>query len=453
MYLRLLSRCFMQNNWQTCIRFGLASSLLYSLSINSIAADLSSQSISSDKTLTLNQAVKQTLRQHPSLQIFPLKQKQLNAQRQTAELNPATEVNVKTENFLGTGKNRLLKSAELTLTLSSVIELGDKRQARINQVNSSVDESNIAQQVSSLNLIAQVTQHYVETLAAQAYVKLAQQSVDLAKIVVDKVNKRATAGGAPEAEVNLAKANLLTAELTLTQNQQDFEFNKTMLSLFWNTQLVHKPAGFKSLSGDLFNFGEAISFNQLFERLKSNPQVQMQMAQQRSKLAEINLAKSQSTADLSWSLGVKYDNEANESALVASANMPLYQQKRNQGQVKALSAQREQILIEQKNTLLDLQRQLYQAFSLRSQSISAVDTLKNKVIPLLKQSLSQTEAAYLAGRYPYSEWESAYTSLLQAQTSLIDHAQIALKQTAQIERVSALNLMKPANSTAALKDY
>lgn len=449
MTLRLLARCF-QNSRQKRLHAILLSSLLCTLNSNALAADLTEDKAN---TLTLNQAVEKTLQQHPSLQIYPLKHQQLKGRLQTAELKPASRVNVKTENVLGTGQNRLFDSAELTLTLSSVIELGDKRQARINQVTTAVDEYVIAQQVQSLNLVSQVTQQYVKALSAQAYLKLAKQSVELAEDVVDKVKRLVTAGAAPEPELSLAKANLLSAQLKLEQKQQAFELNKTLLSLFWNNQLNYHAVKFDSVSGDLFNFGKAMSFNQLFAQLKSNPQVQMQMAKQRSKFAELNLAKSQSTADLSWSLGVKYDNRSNDSALIASANLPLFQQQRNQGQLTALSAEREQLLIEQKNTLLDLKRQLYQAFSLRSQSISAVNGLKNKIIPLLEQSLVQTQRAYLAGRYSYSEWENAYQALLKARASLIAQAQTALLYTAQIEQISAQNLLLPAKQNAVSKGY
>ena len=83
-----------------------------------------------EKLLTLSDAIRFSLAENPSLKVFSLRDVALQGQLQTANLKPAYELGVATENFAGTGGFNGIGSAELTVSLSSTIEMGGKREAR-----------------------------------------------------------------------------------------------------------------------------------------------------------------------------------------------------------------------------------------------------------------------------------------------------------------------------------
>jgi len=56
-------------------------SMLVAFSVSPVIAD----NIQQTKTLSLNEAMQQTLAQHPALQVFPIRQQQLEAQKKNGQ--------------------------------------------------------------------------------------------------------------------------------------------------------------------------------------------------------------------------------------------------------------------------------------------------------------------------------------------------------------------------------
>ena len=96
---------------------------------------ISSFSVADVNNLTLSSAIKRTLDQHPALKVFKFRQTALEGQQQTQALNPVYHISFGTDNFAGTGGLKAFNSAQFTISLSSVIEMGGKRHARINVAN------------------------------------------------------------------------------------------------------------------------------------------------------------------------------------------------------------------------------------------------------------------------------------------------------------------------------
>ncbi|CAM5224766.1 hypothetical protein [Alishewanella longhuensis] len=80
--------------------------------------------------LTLERAAQRLVQQHPQLQVLDWRLKAATEQLQVAALNPGYELALGAENLLGTGELSGVKSLELSVALSSVLELGNKRQTR-----------------------------------------------------------------------------------------------------------------------------------------------------------------------------------------------------------------------------------------------------------------------------------------------------------------------------------
>ena len=87
---------------------------------NVFANDLTVDSVS------LSEAIQRTLANNPQLTAFKYKQKRLDGELATAGLKPEYNVSAELENFAGTGDVSGFSDAELTLSISSVVELGDK---------------------------------------------------------------------------------------------------------------------------------------------------------------------------------------------------------------------------------------------------------------------------------------------------------------------------------------
>lgn len=394
-------------------------------------------------TLTLANALARTMAQNPDLRVFDFRLQGLEGQRLTADQAPAYEAGLEVENVLGSGDLRGVDGAEYTLSLSSVIELGGKRRARTGVVSSRYELVEAERESETLDLLGQVTQRYVATLALQEKLDLAVQAVELSEATLSTVTRRAEQGAAPDAEVLRAKAALAQSRIAHTALQTEYEKRKMALVSLWGNTRVD----FQRLQGDLFQFGSSERFDVLYQQASESPLIQVYASEQRMREAELQLARSQSESDIRWQLGARRFEETGDTALVAGISMPLFAGRRNRGEVQAAMAARDEVEYRQQSALLQLHSLLFEAYQTRQQSIDAVEQLRSSVLPDLAKALDLTRQAYERGRYSYVEWTAAQRELLSARQALVEAAATALLNQALIEQLTA-QPMATGNATS-----
>ena len=154
-----------------------------------------------EESLTLGEATRKTLVNHAALQVFSYREEALMGRRQTSELRPGFELNTELENFAGTGTTSGIDEAELTVSLSSVIELGSKRQARLASIDARAGLLEMERQVQALDILGAMTSQFIAVMALQERFVLAKESEALAKETTVTVKSRVDAGAAPDAEL------------------------------------------------------------------------------------------------------------------------------------------------------------------------------------------------------------------------------------------------------------
>ena len=391
---------------------------------------------STNQILTLADAIQRSLAKNPALKVFSFRDQTLQGRLKTAQLKPAYNLAIATENFAGTGDFKGVNNTEFTISLSSTIELGGKLEARQGFYSQSRLRLEAQRQVKSLALLGEVTRRYIDVLAAQQRIILAKEAVQLAEITLKIVKKRVEVGSAPTAEIKRAQAADVQLQLTLLSEQQQLRYLKVALSELWGKTIPD----FKSVSGDLFNYGQDVDFKSLYTKVGKNPAIQVFITEASLKDAELRLAKTESTSDLSWSVGVRQFQQTNDTAITAGFSMPLFSNKRNSGAVSAALAARNEVFAQKEVALLKMHRQLFRAFSNRQQAIISAKKLRKQIVPALEEALKQTQQAYERGRYSYLDYVSARQELLRARLLLIESASAALTYGANIEQLTAESL-------------
>lgn len=386
-----------------------------------------------DATLTLNEALSRTLAHNPQLYQYRFTKDALNAQRQTRALRPALALELEVENVAGSGSNEGFDSAETTLALSSVIELGGKRQARISYADARINQAEWEQQATTLDVLGELTAIYIESLATQANIRLAEESLGLSQSLLKTVRARSARGATSEAEVMRAQASVARAEIRLAALEEQFERQKVQLARFWGDTT---PA-FRGLEGSLFEFEENQGFEQLYARVKTSPAIQVFASEVRIRDAEVTLARAGGRSDLTWRAGITRFEETGDTAFTAGLSIPLFSNKRSSGEVKAALANRNAVDYAREDLLLRVHAQLFEAYSLRKQSIAAAHKTENVVIPALENALKLTREAYENGRYRYLDLIAAQEELLATKQARIDAASTALISQALIEKLTS----------------
>ncbi len=294
------------------------------------------------EALTLEQATQLTLQQHPQLQEFVPLVKALEGEKHQASLSPAYEVGIEAENLLGSGNAAGFSGSELTVSLSSVYELGDKLGSRVALADANLSLLQSEQYVQSLSLLGDLTAQYVRTLAHQERVKLAKSSLSLAQDAFEIVKDRVEAGATNEAELLRAKAAYNQAKLDSASAEMLLDIAKQTLALFWREE----GANLDTLSGSLFNLPASQQFRLLYQRFLASPNMERLRYAIDVKEAELALANSSASADISWSVGIRRRQEVQDTSLVAGVSLPLFAEQRNSGAEKAATARKAAAVLE-----------------------------------------------------------------------------------------------------------
>jgi len=415
------------------IRGALKATLLTCAFILPISAQTATDTkISAGTQVSLRDAITATLAKNPQLSSFQFRRQAVEGEIQTAALKPALRVDTTLENIAGSGEYKGTQSAEFTLALSSVIELGNKRDARTDVATERQQELAAQQQIVELDLLAEVTRRFIEAAAAQQHLKLQQSTVTLATETAQSIKKRVDVGNTPDAELARAQANLSRMAIELRQAELEFEASKFKLAALW----AATEPGFTSISADFTNIGASASLSDLLNSLANNPDIQRFASEARLRDAEIRQALSKRNADVEWSAGVRRLQASNDSALVVGVSVPLFNGNRAAGEVATARANRLGVDNEREVALLQLRAQVLGLYHEREAALFEITSLRNDVIPQLKKAVSLTRAAFDKGRYGYLELSTAQHELLEAEAALIDATAKAHLLRAEIERLS-----------------
>ena len=389
------------------------------------------------RPLTLEQAVDAALQAHPELQGFAFKLRALEARQRQAGLRPAPEVSVELENFFGTGEASGLSGAEATFALSQVIELGDKRAARIGAVLAERDVLGIQHQTVQLDVLAEVTRRFIALAQRQEQLALARRATALAEQTVAGAKRRVDAAKSPHAELDRALIARDRLKLEERAAEVDVDTARKQLSATWGESplpgMDAKPFG--EVTADLYKLPEAGDFPQLLEQLQRNPDFLLFATEARLRDAEVRLALSQRQADISVSAGLRRLQGSRDQAFVASFSMLLFAGKRNASYVAEAVAKRELLDAERRIAEVKAQATLYELHRQMLRAISEAKTLKEEIQPRSAEALKETEYAYQRGRYSYLELIDAQREFLAVQAALIEAAATAHTLRVEIERL------------------
>jgi outer membrane protein, heavy metal efflux system len=159
----------------------LADRVLIRLLLTSLLLATSAVHADNQTSLNLATALERTLLLSPRLQQFPYQQRALEAQKLQAGLPPNPQLQADLENVLGTGNSRGLSGAEFTLSLSQLIEMGDKRQKRVDLVDAKSSQLQQQFELQRLDTLSDVTAKYLQALRIDALVSWNQRRIQIEK--------------------------------------------------------------------------------------------------------------------------------------------------------------------------------------------------------------------------------------------------------------------------------
>src|SRR3569833_1483758 len=189
-------------------------------------------------TLTLADAVSSTLRRNPDLAVAAFALKAGDARTLQAGLHPNPEASLEVGGLLGTGVARDADEKQATLTLSQVLELGGKRDRRVEVAQSERAALEVEQRTRELDVLVEVTRRFIEVVADQEQINSSRGALQLAERTEKAIAARVQAARTPQAALSRARIATTRARIALRQTQSVLEGARRNLAAMWGGMVV-----------------------------------------------------------------------------------------------------------------------------------------------------------------------------------------------------------------------
>ncbi len=385
------------------------------------------------QSLTLDAAIRRSLDSHPLLKAEGSATQVLERQASLDGLAPAPFISTELENFAGTGTLSGVSSAEASVRLGRVFELGGKREARQQVGASTVARQRNTVEQRRLDITADTTRRFIDVLAKQHQREMAEKDVKLAAEVKKTMAYRVQRGNNSSADLELAQLAMSRAELVLEDAEHELASARVSLSTLWG----ERSPSFERVQGDLIKLPEVASFEALVLQLKQNPDFQTFALEAEQLEAQRRLASANAKPDVTASLGVRRIEALNDQGLVLSFSLPLGLGERSSLALAKNSAEQDRLVARQNAAELDAYQVLFSCYQELRHARHEVESLRDRMIPSAKKALAITQTGYDEGRYSFLQIADARRVLFDLQNQHISAAARYHRLLAEIERTTA----------------
>ena len=389
-------------------------------------------------TISLSEALLWAWGYNPELATFPPQVLQAQAAQLQASLRPNPELEYEMEEFAGSGDLRGFDSVVNKLHVSQLWETAGKRTKRERAAAMDIELVKWDYQSRRLEVTVQVTKSYLEILAAQQRVALAQELAGISEKVLAAVRKRVEAGKDSPVEESRARVVLANFRIELRRAEAALQSSLRHLAATWGSQNITFDAAegtLESLSKTPIAAQQIPLLEQLQKLLDQNPDLARWQAQIEKYQRVIELEKAKSVADPAVGAGIHHFNESGDAGLRFQLEIPVQLFDRNQAGVSAAKHQLAQAHLERCATLNHLDAALFEIYQSLSAAQSVVKMLQTDSLPYVQQAFDAATLGYQEGKFDYLVVLDAQRTLFEARGQYIEALKMYHQALAEIERL------------------
>ncbi len=407
----------------------------------SVSFSAQSESKKIVKNLTLDQAIINVLERSPVLKVADYEAKAAAARIRIAKQSPRYRGSIELENFAGSGLYSGADALETTLSLSKVLELGDKAKLRGDLSDNKAMLLRNEQDSMRLDLLAETAKRFIDVVTHQQRLLNASQSIEIASRTKRVVKNRVKAGKSPTAELRRAEIALSRSELDLKHAEHRLQSARLKLVTLWG-EIPQGENGisFSIAEADLFKIEQAQPFEMLVSLMERNPDLVRFATEKRLAQSRTLLARSSSQSDMEITGGFRHFSVSDDTALVLSLNIPFGSASRARSNIheSEMIARRDPFVYEQQR--LVLYATLFEIHQEINHAIDAVNALRETIIPQAEQALKDYEKGYAVGRYSFLELTEAQKLLVELKLEAVIAASDYHRYHIEIDRLTGAGL-------------
>ena len=386
--------------------------------------------------LRLGDALAAALLRNPELaaDAFEVRAREAALLQARAYANPS--VSVELEDFAGSGEFHGVESAQTTVLLGQLIELGGKRAARIDVATAQRDVASWDYEVRRIDVLVQTAGAFVDVLAAQERHRLAEDALGLTDSIQRAATRRLRAGIGSAAEEIRAAVQVDVAGVQREHTEHELATARQVLAALWGGE----EARFDRAEGDLEAIPAVPTMEDLSQALDASPDVARWQAELTGRRAVLDRAKSGRVPDVTLTAGPRRLSGPEETAVVVGVSLPFPLWDRNRGAIAEAEHRLAKLAAETRAARVQTMTELTTArISLKAASEEAA-LLRTRVLPGTERAVEALRRGYEAGRSPQLEVLDAERARIAAREQYLTALTEAHRSAQQIERLSGVPL-------------
>ena len=342
-----------------------------------------------------------------------------------AKVGPRPVVGVDVEDFAGTGPYSPVDRSQATAFYERTWERGGKRDARINAARS---EGSVTQQrgrIRTLDLLAQVQIAWVEALAADAQIVVAEERLATAQRVESEVARRVSRALDPLFAGERARTAVAQARIARDQAVTAANIARANLAAWWggSADFQLDRSAFEHISSGTSS--------------GDTPDIELLAAQRDAADARIRLEEAKGVSDPTLRAGVRHFGEGNEFALIVGGSIPLGSRQANRGNVERARADRLAAEAEMAVARVERERELRRLQAEQAMIATEVSRIDREILPSAQRAVTLVRDGFNRGgtAFTFLEVNQAQQAVIDARTRRIDLLRRLHLDGARIDRL------------------
>ncbi len=382
--------------------------------------------------LTLDQAVSAAGGSAPAGAAATASIDAAQAARAAAGLRPNPVVQGQIENIVGSGPYSGVRSAETTIGVALPIELGGKRGARVAVADAQLSRARLQSAIVAADIRVQVTQLYIEAIAAERRRVTASEQARIAAEVLRAAGVRVQAGRASPIERQRADVARIEADANVERLSRLAEAARTNLA-----RRIGRPID-GTLDTDLLDRVPPTAFGP-----PAPPPIAGTLALAAADAdltiadAGIRLARANRVPDINVGPAIRRLEATNDTAAVFAVSIPIPVFNNGRATIAQATAERTRAEAVRGVTALDVAEAITDA---QVEAANAATTARAAAGPALAAAAEAARIArigYREGKFGQLDLLDAERTLLETRTAAIDALAAHHNAQARLERLTA----------------
>ncbi len=384
--------------------------------------------------LRLEEAVARSLAANPLLAAEAAELRAVEARSAREGLSTPYVIGADLENVAGTGSLSGTHSAEATLRLGRVIELGGKRAARLALGDAEVARQRSTADATRIDIASRTTTRFIEVLADQQRLAFARERVELADRSRRDVAAWVNAARNPESDLRAAEIAVTEAELEREHSEHELLSARSTLAASWGAL----EPDFAEVAGDLDELPAAAPFDELAARLPQTPAQRDVRLEAATIAARRRVAEASARPDVTVSLGVRRLEALDDQALVASVSVPLGNRPRAELAIAEVDAQLSALELRREAQRFESHQALFEKYQELRHARTEYDSVRTRMLPKAEQAYAFTRRGFEAGRFSFASLALAQRTLFELRVRSVEAAARYHTRLVEIDRLTAV---------------